>query len=98
MKSLCCSFCHKLDQENDLGELFQASKVKYHLYRYIFRRKKVYYHLDCVLWSCGMLRKTYYDKNDYITHLYETSTKKECSMCGLSGPTIFCLIFGYLKT
>lgn len=32
MKSLCCSFCHKLDKENDLGELFQASKIKYHLY------------------------------------------------------------------
>lgn len=49
------------------------------------------------MYSYGILRKSYLDKNDYITHLYESSTKKECSMCGLSGPTLIYKYSGYIQ-
>lgn len=88
MKTKICCFCNINYINFGSTKLLEAYVPKYKNYAYRFRRKRIFFHLDCVQWSLGFLRKEYKDKDTYVCHLYDSTCNKLCTICNRNNPTI----------
>lgn len=88
MKTKICCFCNINYINFGSTKLLEAYVPKYKNYVYRYRRKRIFFHLDCVQWSLGFLRKEYKDKDTYVCHLYDSTCNKLCTVCNKSNPTI----------